>query len=174
MILGGAFSSLLSFAVPLKRGCIMNEGKYEVVAKPNCSLSKQGRLYAVLAVSVFSLMISIFFCFFGAWMVLPFTGLECLAVAAAFYYMQCHSKDYESITIQDSELTIQKRSYKTVTQQSFNRYWAKVYLHDLPNGNHDVRVCSHGKELSFGRRSMDDEQRIQLAKELNQYVGLAF
>jgi uncharacterized membrane protein len=152
----------------------MKREEYTVVAKPNCSLSKQGRIYAVLAVTIFSLIISVFFCFFGAWMVLPFTGLECLAVAAAFYYMQCHSKDYESITISESDLTIEKRHYKSLTQQSFNRYWAKVYLRDLPNGHHELRVRSHGKEVCFGNRYLDDEQRIKLAKELNQYVGLAF
>lgn len=152
----------------------MNHNEFEIIARPNCSLSRQGRIYAVLAVSIFSFMISIFFCFFGAWMVLPFTGLECMAVAAAFYYMQCHSKDFESITIKDSELTIQKRSYKSHTHLSFNRYWAKVYLQALPNGHHALMVGSHGKDVSFGSRYMDDEQRMQAAKDLKQYVGLAF
>jgi len=152
----------------------MEKEEFSILAKPNCSLSQRGKLYAVIAIATFSVVISIFFCFFGAWMVLPFTGLECLAIAGAFYYMHCHAKDYEQLTIKDSVLTIEKCSYKTVSQFSVNRYWAKVYLHDLPCGDHELRVRSHGNEVCFGNRYLDDDQRIKLAKDLNQYVGLAF
>jgi uncharacterized membrane protein len=153
---------------------MMKHEDFKCIARPNCSLSKQGRIYAVTIVAVFSFVIAAFFCFFGAWMVLPFTGLECMAVAAAFYYMQCHSNDYESISIHENDLTIERLSYKSLTQISFNRYWAKVYLRDLPNGHHELRVRSHGKEVCFGNRFLDDEQRIKLAKELNQFVGMAY
>lgn len=153
---------------------MMQNEAFKLVTKPNCSLTKQGRLYAVIIIAVISFIIAAFFCFFGAWMVLPFTGLECLAVAAAFYYMQCHAKDYESISIANDDLTIERLSYKSFTQISFNRYWAKIYLYDLPNGKHELRIRSHGKEVCFGNRYMDDDQRIKLAKELNQMVGLAY
>ena len=50
----------------------------------NCSISPAGLLCAFGVLAAVTLAIGIGFALMGAWLVLPFAGLEVLALAAAF------------------------------------------------------------------------------------------
>lgn len=147
---------------------------YQFIARPNCSLSPKGRVLVVAAAATLSLIVAIGFSLIGAWLVLPFAGLEVLAVAYAFYYINCHAEDYESITIEGDHLAVEKRNYKNTSQIVFHRYWAKVLLRDLPGGNQSLLLRSHGKEVEFGRDFMNNDQRLALAHQLKKRVGVVF
>jgi uncharacterized membrane protein len=129
---------------------------------------------AVGVIGLISLVIALFFAFMGAWVVLPFAGLELLAVGYAFYYVHCHSCDYERIVIEDDQVSIEKRSYRTYHQTSFNRYWVKVFLRPMPSGDQALFFRSHGKEVIFGQCFMTSEERVKLASQLKQQVGLIY
>jgi uncharacterized membrane protein len=144
---------------------------FKIVAKPNCSLSRQGMYIVVGIVAFFSLAIALAFSLMGAWLVLPFAGAEMILVAGAFYYMQCHANDFESITIIGDELSLDKRDYKQTSRVVLNCYWAKVLLVKQPSGDHALLLKSHGKEYEFGKRLMHDEDKVALAKQLKQRVG---
>jgi uncharacterized membrane protein len=133
---------------------------YRIIAKPNCSLSSKERLAVVVLIASFSLMIATGFVLAGAWLVLPFAGLEIMAIAAAFYYVNC------------DKLAIEKHSYKQTSEIVFNRYWARVLLRDLPGGDQALLLRSHGKEVEFGRHFMNNDQRLALAKQLQKRVGV--
>ena len=147
---------------------------FELVTKPNCSLTAECKILVFAAIGFVSLAIALFFVFMGAWMVLPFAGLELIAIGYAFYYMHCHSADYERIVIVDDHVSIETRSYKTFNQTSFNRYWVKVFLKPAPNGDQHLFFRSHGKEVMFGRSFMTSEERVELAGQLKQQVGLIY
>ena len=147
---------------------------FEVIAKPNSSLTAKGRVYAVMVIAAFSLAVAGAFSLIGAWFVLPFAGLELVAVGYAFYYIDCHSQDYESIVIDGDQIAIEKKNDKVVSRIIFNRYWAKVFLRDMPSGDQMLLLRSHGKEVSFGRCFMTNEQRLELAKQLKERVGVVF
>lgn len=144
---------------------------FKIVAKPNCSLSRQGMYIVVGIVAFFSLAIALAFSLMGAWLILPFAGAEMILVAGAFYYMQCHANDFESITIIGDELALDKRDYKQTSRVVLNCYWAKVLLVKQPSGDHALMLKSHGKEYEFGKRLMHDEDKVALAKQLKQRVG---
>jgi uncharacterized membrane protein len=145
--------------------------EYEVIVRPNCSLSARGMVRVVMAIASFSLLVAMGFTLAGAWLVLPFAGLELLALAYAFYYIHCHAGDYESITFNGDELAVEKRHYKNISQVVFNRYWARVLLRDLPSGEQSLLLRSHGKEVEFGRRFINNDQRLALAQQLKKRVG---
>lgn len=145
---------------------------YEVIVRPNCSLSPRGMLLVVIFIAIYSLLIGLGFALIGAWLVLPFAGLEVLAIAYAFYYVHCHSGDYESITIKDDTLCIEKHDYQHSSRIIFNRYWARVLLRKLPSGDQSLFLRSHGQEVEFGRRFMNSEQRLLLAEQLKKRVGV--
>lgn len=129
-------------------------------------------MYVVAIIATISLSIGIAFSLIGAWLILPFAGLEVLAVGYAFYYIHCHSGDYESITIEGDTVLIEKRNYKSTSRTEFNRYWARVLLRQLPCGDHTLWLRSHGREIEFGRHFMSNEQRLKLAEQLKKRVGL--
>lgn len=145
---------------------------YRIIARPNCSLSPKGRIGVVALIASFSLAVAIGFSLIGAWLVLPFAGLELVAVAYAFYYINCHAADYESITIEGDQLAVEKRDYKNTSQIVFHRYWARVLLRRLPSGDQSLLLRSHGKEVEFGRHFMNNDQRLALAQQLKRRVGV--
>ena len=144
----------------------------QIVARPNKSLSATGMVKVVAVIASISLVIAIGFGLLGAWLVLPSAGLEVLALAYAFYYINCHASDYESITIDGDRLAVEKRNYKNTSQVVFNRYWARVSLRELPSGDQSLLLRSHGKEVEFGRHFLNNEQRLALAQQLKTRVGV--
>lgn len=147
---------------------------FELVTKPNSSLTPECKVLAVAAIGLISLVIALFFALMGAWFVLPFAGLELVAVGYAFYYVHCHSCDYERIVIVNDQVSIETKSYKTYHQTRFNRYWVKVLLKQMPGGDQALFFRSHGKEVMFGHCFMTSEERVKLASQLKQQVGLIY
>jgi uncharacterized membrane protein len=147
---------------------------YKIVARPNCSISARGMKFVVAIVAFISFSIGLSFSLMGAWLILPFAGLEVIAIAYAFYYVNCRAGDYESITIEGDDIEIEKRNYNNTSHTVFNRYWARVILRDLPCGDQSLWLRSHGKEVEFGRRFMNNDQRLALARQLKQRIGDVF
>ena len=144
---------------------------YKVIARPRCALSPRGMMVVVAITASFSLLIGLGFSLAGAWPVLPFAGLEVLAVAWAFHHIQRHAGDYESLTIEGDSLAIEKHDCNRDSRTVFNRYWAQILLRQRPSGDHALLVRSHGREVEFGRRFLSDEQRLLLAGQLKARVG---
>ena len=144
----------------------LNIPYFKVTVRPNSSLSASNTIKLVCALAAISMTVGVGFALAGAWMVLPFAGLEVVAIAYAFYYIMLRSGGYESITIDGDRLIVEQFSYKLSAETVFQRYWARVIIREQANGRSALYIGSHGKELEFGRRFMTDEQRLALAKEL--------
>jgi len=143
---------------------------YRVVARPNCSLTPAGRVGVVCILGIFSLTVAIGFGLAGAWMVFPFAGLELLALACAFYYVNCHAGDYESLAIDGDQVVVEQHSYKKLNQVVFHRYWVQVVLREVPGGEQRLWLRSHGREVEVGRY-MSCDQRLALAQQLQKRTG---
>jgi uncharacterized membrane protein len=146
---------------------------YSITVKPNCSLSPRQKIWVFLAVAIFPICVSTVFALLGAWLVLPFAGLELLALAFAFYLVHCHSGDYENITIAGGNLAIERREYKNTSRVVFQCYWARVILRDGPGGEQRLWLRSHGKEVEFGR-NMSNDARLILAGQLKRRTGFVY
>ena len=59
-------------------------GKFSPTLKRNCSISPAGLLWAFVALGSVTLAIGVGFAMVGAWLILPFAGLEVVALGAAF------------------------------------------------------------------------------------------
>ena len=146
---------------------------YKIIARHNNSLTPKAGVKLLLALAGIVLVVGFGFARIGAWLVLPFAGLEILAFAYAFHYIYLHSGDFESITIESDNVVVEKRDYKEVTTTVFQRHWAQVSLREVASvsgviGKSGLFIRSHGKEVEFGKNFMNDEQRALLARELKQ------
>jgi uncharacterized membrane protein len=144
---------------------------FKVTFKPNSALSALSKQKVVILLTVIPCVIGIAFCFLGAWLVLPFVGLEIAALAYAFYYVNRHETDYESISIDADSLIVERCVGEHVSQQVINPYWVKVVQHELPNGELHLYLQSHGKEIEIGRY-LTRKQRELLAGQLKQRTGI--
>ena len=89
---------------------------YRVTFKPNCSLTTESKRKVVLLLTVIPCCIAIGFAMLGAWLVLPFVGLEIFALGFAFYYVNSHESDYESISIDGNSLVVERGNRQYVSQ----------------------------------------------------------
>ncbi|MEY3862919.1 MAG: hypothetical protein RIR60_1285 [Pseudomonadota bacterium] len=145
----------------------------KIIARPNNSLSVEDSVKLLAALAGIALVVALGFFHIGAWLVLPFAGLEIVAFAYAFHTVYLHADDFESITIENDRVVVEKRNVKEVTTTVFQRYWAQVNVRDVAmikgsNGKSGLFISSHGNEVEFGRNFINDEQRSQLARDLRQ------
>ena len=143
---------------------------FKVTFKPNSALSALSKKRVIILLTLIPCVIGIAFCFLGAWPILPFVGLEIAALAYAFYYVNKHEADYESISIEGDSLLIERCVANTISQHEISPYWAKVVQHELANGELRLYLQSHGKEFEVGRY-LTRRQRELLAKQLKQRTG---
>jgi uncharacterized membrane protein len=136
--------------------------EFRTVARRNNSLSSTGRLLVFAFIFVVSVGIAAAFAVFGAWLILPFAGLEMLVLYLAFHYLERHAADYELIEIDGGEVRVEQFEGGAMRSQAFSRYWARVVV--SPGGSR-LALRSHGRELEIGR-VMTDEQRLELARAL--------
>ena len=145
-----------------------------IITRPNCSLSAAGRLLFFCVMLLFSAVIAGGFALLGAWLILPFAGLEVLALGLAIYYIGCHANDYERIVISGSSMIVEVRNHKIVHRTEFQRYWVQTVV--LPASGHGkcrVWVRERGREMELGRFA-DDEGRMALARQIREQTGSGY
>lgn len=148
--------------------------EWTIITRPNCSLSATGRLLFFCVMLLLSFGIAIAFASLGAWLILPFSGLEVLALGWALYYIGCHRNDYECIVITRDRMIVETRSHKRVEQVELQRYWAQVVvLAASGRGRCRVWVRARGQEVELGQFANDDE-RMALAQELKSLTGTGY
>ncbi len=142
------------------------ESGYTFTARRNNSLSSSDRLLAFGFIALVSLGIAVAFAWLGAWLILPFAGIELLVLLLAFRYIERHARDYERLTINGDVLQIEVAEVGRVQRFQFNRWWAQVVCEQ--NGSR-LALRSHGREIEFGRYLTDD-QRLAVAGALREQL----
>jgi uncharacterized membrane protein len=110
----------------------------------------------------------------GAWMVLPFAGLEVVVIGAVFYYLVYrHGDDHDMVLIDGDCLSIIKREGRSESRYDFQRYWARV---SLERGRYTsypscLLVGSHGQFVEIAA-NLREEERKALAKKLRALIAL--
>jgi uncharacterized membrane protein len=94
--------------IPRRELAFLDErGGLTLTLKRNCSNSPAGFACACAAAAVAALAIGAGFAAAGAWLVLPFAGLEALLLGAAFVLYARHAADYERIELGPGRLTVE-------------------------------------------------------------------
>ena len=140
--------------------------EFSLVARRNNSLSPAGRLLAFAFIFVVSVGIAAAFAALGAWLVLPFAGLEMLVLYLAFRYVDRHAADYERLAIEGDKVRVEFSDVGRVRSHEFNRCWAQVVV---SGDGSRLALRSHGRALEIGR-FMNDEQKLELARELRRQL----
>ena len=143
------------FALHTRR---MNSFDADSACAGNC-----GIVFGSLA--AFSLLIAVVFSALGAWLILPFAGLEAMALYWAFRWVKRHAQDSESLVIRGDAVLLAVREAAHTRRYEFNRAWARLVVQQ--NARRDVRLAlrSHGREIEVGRY-LDGGAKQRLAREL--------
>lgn len=83
----------------------------QLVLSPNRSMSWQNNKRILMALFFVNMTIALAWSYMGAWMVLPFAGLEVLCVGIGMYYVSWKLSFKEVITVSADSLIIQTGVY---------------------------------------------------------------
>ncbi|HTT07589.1 MAG TPA: DUF2244 domain-containing protein [Gammaproteobacteria bacterium] len=143
----------------------------QFVLAPNQSLRWEDVRRVIAAMTAVALTIGLAFCYAGLTLVLPFSGLEILALAAALYYCQRRGAAREVLRVDDREVVIESGHRRPENVRTFQRAWVRVSLYKPAVDWYPSRLMlgSHGRELEVGKFLTEDERQI-LAQRLKQVL----
>jgi uncharacterized membrane protein len=136
----------------------VSELHFSRTLKRNCSMSPAGLAKVFAALSFLVLAIGAGFAAAGAWLVLPFAGLEVLLLGTAFALYARHAADYERLELDAGRLRIEVADGARIARYELNK--ARV---SMEQGRVVLRDAT--EELEVGRH-LGAEARAELAAEL--------
>ena len=141
--------------------------------RPNRSLNARVMVWVLTAYVGLMAAIAFAFSTAGAWMILPFAGLDAVDVIAVFYYLVCHrGNDEELVMLADEKVSIIKRNGRSELQYEFPRYWTQISLEHSRDNWYPSRllVRSHGRMVEVGA-AIHDEDKPALVDEMKNMMG---
>ena len=150
-----------------------NRGAGRFLVRPNCSLSWRDALRFYIGMVLVTFGIAIAFAMKGAWLILPFAGLEMLVLGIALYIVARRNASWQSISISNDLVEVVEHG-RSNEQRSFQRAWASV-VHEHPRINgHPSRLLirSHGRSLEVGA-CLGETEKAYLARELGKVMRRA-
>ena len=157
--------AISSPARSLRFGVASPDGEPSVqwLLKRNCSSTP--RQMSILFASLCALSVGIAtVCWVqGATLIVPFAGLELMAVATALLMYARHATVHESIHLRPGRLTVEHVSGRSVERVEFAPVWVRV---EPQHGDRSlVELSGEGRRIAVGR-FVRPELRRQLADEL--------
>lgn len=169
-----AFSSMASTINPRHESAFLEQSEnFRLLIKRNCSISPAGlfRVFALLALAIIG--IGAGFAVAGAWLILPFAGLEVLALGMAFLLSGRHAADYERIELEHGRLTVEVGEGPRTARYAMDACAARVAVCREAWGYGVPRVHLRGAHgsVELGRH-LDGERRVELAAELTRRLRI--
>ena len=131
---------------------------------PNRSLGPATRRWVLVAIAATPLFIAAAAWFIGAWLVLPFAGLEVALLAVAFHVVGSHDADFERLEIGEHEVRVEAREAQRHTRFVAHRPWARVVYRER-GARCTLGLAYAGRVVPLGRM-LSDEGRRRLAGQL--------
>jgi uncharacterized membrane protein len=151
---------------------IEGDGETRFELRPNRSLSNTETLAFFALTCAVSFSIAIGFLLMGAWIVLPFAGLEMGLLGLVLYLVSVRSGEREEVVVSRDTLRVARFGSRTARSWSFQRHWVRVRLEPSFYRWYAKRlkIVSHGRALEIGRM-LAEEERMKLAEALEALVG---
>ena len=138
-----------------------------ILLRPNRSLSRRGGWLMFGVISGFLAIIAVGFALLGAWMILPFAGLEVALVGGVTAWFARHHDDREWVVLEPTRVRIARRLGKREERFEFQRYWTRVRIERRHRRSQPSRLSigSHGRFVEIGSQ-VEEQTRKALAREL--------
>lgn len=136
--------------------------------KRNCSASPRQLAAVLLSLVAVSFTFGVGFAAAGLWMVLPFVGLELLAVAVAFLCYGRHAADFERIELTDGRLKVEQVDAQRRREFEFALPWVRVETSErgrAMGSRVQIELVSERQRVEVGRHLLDSKRKL-LAREL--------
>ncbi len=132
--------------------------------RPNRSLDKQGRKLWLAVIMAPVILVSAGVAWVGAWLVLPFAGLELVFLWWAFRLVGKHDDDYEVLDVSRHEFCWERRERRRIDRLTGNPAWATLMWYQAGSAQ-GVCLRYGGRSVMVGTQ-LCEQERLQLAKQL--------
>lgn len=149
------------------------EGAYRYILRPNCSLSWRWVKRLLVGLAACMAVVSGYWVALGAWLVVPFTGLEFLVLGLGFYLCSVAGYTREVIEIDGEDLRVLRGHRRLEEVARFPRRWTRATLSRDPRGWYPSRLVlrCHGRRCEVASRLVESE-REELAADIQVWLGL--
>ena len=148
-----------------------------IVAEPNRSASWKFNKVVLIAMCCLSGVIAGGFALIGAWPIVPFAGLEMLALGSALYYVCWKLRYRHVVTLKAESVLIQKGHYHPRQQWRFDRHDTTIQVTKQPHPWDALQIsfCNRGEQVSLGEflSKEDADKLLQLFRERFRVQGHA-
>ena len=127
--------------------------------RPNGYWNRRALLISVGLISFASLGIGIMFWLAGAWLILPFAGLEVLLLAGLAAAV-LRNERYESLAISGDSIHVMVRCKRGCSVRSYSRHWTQARLMPdrIGTGRSRLLLVSHGRGQEIGKELIESEK----------------
>ena len=145
----------------------------EFVLRRNCSLSPGALMLVFGSVAALSFAFGVMFAALGAWMILPFAGLELAALGAAFVIHGLHATDCERVRVAGDVVTVEVVEGRSNRVHQFQTRWVRLLVDTgADNGagkrgacGISLKLVGRGGEVEVGRH-LDQQRRAGFERNL--------
>ena len=145
----------------------LSSGVCVFTIRPNCSFgwTWMKRLFGFLACAVSA--VAAYFVAMGAWLVLPFAGLEILIIGAGIYANARWAHRREVVELDGNDLRVFRGGRVLTEVKRLPRHWTRVTLRQDPRGWYPSLLLleCHGHRIEVGKALVESE-RLKLAEDL--------
>ncbi len=151
-----------------------NARQLKIVVSPNCSASWRANKLLLIGLAVPSLLIAGAFALAGAWVVLPFAGLELTALGSALYYVNWKLRYRHVITLSDDSVRIDKGYYAPRQSWQFPRQHTGLAIRPErhPWDGPDLWLHDRSERVTVGE-FLNREDSLKLVELLRREVRVA-
>jgi len=139
---------------------------FSLILKRNCSISPAGLAGVFAALAVVVLAIGAGFALAGAWLVLPFAGLEVLLLGVAFLLYARRAGDYERIVLDAGRITVEVAEAHSTSRFEMEARRVRVCVE-----NERVVLRGAKEQLELGRH-LGAVSRAEFAAELQKRLRI--
>ena len=150
--------------VMLDAGSALEGASFFVEMRPNRSLTARGRRFWFAAIAGTTFLFAGLAAVVGAWLVLPFAGVEIVVLWYAFRLIAKHDSDYEFVRVTGRQFCWTKCECGRYEVLAGNAAWVQVSTISR-HGRVEIGLRYQGRTVSVGKM-ISDEQRELLGRNL--------
>ncbi|MCU7935822.1 MAG: DUF2244 domain-containing protein [Candidatus Thiodiazotropha sp. (ex Dulcina madagascariensis)] len=145
-------------------------GEAVLIVQPNRNLTWRQSKWLFLSLASSIALVGLYFYSLGAWLILPFTGLEIVILGIAIYCQSCRVHTRQLISIDETHVRITD-SRNQQAEKCFCKAWLKIVQNRDPKGWYPSRLLigSHGEYIEIGKNLIEEEREI-LANNLRSAI----
>ncbi len=149
-----------------------DSGECSLTISPNCALGWSRMKYLFLFFFACTSLVAGFFALQGAWLVLPFAGLEMAVLAMGIYAGARWSATREVLYLDANEVVLLRGRAQLNEVARLPRYWTRISLLSEKGSWYPSRLflACHGRQVEIAA-SLVEHERIELAAVLRERMS---